>query len=244
MTDVQGSGQFVERHDGGIATPPFQSTDVLLTEARKLAELLLCQALQEPDPFEVISHELAHIHVRIVQKVCTLSLPTIICIPMDCSDEGNEGMSALRVYLLCAGVFALTGCAIQRAVVAQGAQDKMVGMSRGQILACMGPPATKAAEGTTEVWSYGSGNDHTTTIGTGFAQTNGSISGERQGSRFSATGQATTTSLATVNSSRRFCTVNVVMTDGRVSRLNYAGPTGGILTGGEQCAFAVQNCLQ
>lgn len=139
---------------------------------------------------------------------------------------------------------ATAGCAVQRAVVAQSAQDKMVGMSREQVLTCMGPPATKAAEGSTEVWSYGSGNDRTTTIGTGYAQTHGSISGERRGNQFSATGEATTTSLATVNSSRRYCTVNVVMTDGRVSRLNYAGPTGGILTGGEQCAFAIQNCVQ
>ncbi|TKT72926.1 outer membrane protein assembly factor BamE [Afipia massiliensis] len=153
-------------------------------------------------------------------------------------------MSVFRVAFLLAGVTAFAGCAIQRAVVAQGAQDKMVGMSREQILACMGPPGTKGAEGMTEVWSYGSGNDQTTTIGTGFAQTSGSISGDRRGSQFSATGHATTTSLATVNSSRKYCTVNVVMMDGRVSRLNYAGPTGGILTGGEQCAFAVQNCLQ
>ncbi len=148
-----------------------------------------------------------------------------------------------RMLLLCSS-FLLMGCAVQRAVVAQGAQEKMVGMSREQVLACMGPPATKAAEGATEVWSYGSGNDRTTTIGTGYAQTHGSISGERRGNQFSATGEATTTSLATVNSSRRYCTVNVVMTDGRVSRLNYAGPTGGILTGGEQCAFAIQNCVR
>lgn len=139
---------------------------------------------------------------------------------------------------------AVSGCAVQRAVVAQGAQEKMVGISREQVLTCMGPPATKAAEGTKEVWSYGSGNDRTTTTGIGYAQTNGSISGERRGNQFSATGEATTTSLATVNSSRRYCTINVVMTDGRVARLNYAGPTGGILTGGEQCAFAIQNCVQ
>ena len=157
--------------------------------------------------------------------------------------EGN-GMKLFKGAWLVSGAIALAGCAVQRSVIAQGAQEKMVGLSREQVLACMGPPSTKAAEGATEVWSYGSGNDRTTTIGTGFAQTNGSISGERRGNQFSATGAATTTSLATINSSRRFCTVNVVMTDGRVSKLNYAGPTGGILTGGEQCAFAVQNCIQ
>ena len=153
-------------------------------------------------------------------------------------------MNIFRVAFLLSGITALAGCAVQRAVIAQGAQDKIVGMSREQILACMGPPGTKAAEGATEVWSYGSGNDHTTTIGTGVAQTNGFISGERRGNHYSATGESRTTSLATVNSSRRYCTVNVVMIDGHVSKLNYAGPTGGILTGGEQCAFAVQNCLQ
>jgi hypothetical protein len=38
-------------------------------------------------------------------------------------------------------------------------------------------------------------------------------------------------------------TVNVTMTQGRVSRINYVGPTGGLLSAGEQCAFAVQNAL-
>jgi hypothetical protein len=33
---------------------------------------------------------------------------------------------------------------------------------------------------------------------------------------------------------QRFCTVNVVMTAGKVSALNYTGPTGGLLTSGEQ----------
>src|ERR1700694_4887315 len=64
-------------------------------------------------------------------------------------------------------------------------------------------------------------------------------SGTRLGNTISATGNATTSTLATTNASRRFCTVNIVMTEGQVSRVNYAGPTGGLLTGGEQCALAV-----
>jgi hypothetical protein len=43
---------------------------------------------------------------------------------------------------------------------------------------------------------------------------------------------------------QRFCKVDIVMTKGVVSEVNYSGPTGGILTQGEQCAFAVQNCVQ
>jgi hypothetical protein len=38
--------------------------------------------------------------------------------------------------------------------------------------------------------------------------------------------------------------VNVVMTAGRVSSVNYVGDTGGLITQGEQCAFAVQNCVR
>ena len=40
------------------------------------------------------------------------------------------------------------------------------------------------------------------------------------------------------------CTVNVTMSGGLVSQINYLGPTGGLLTKGEQCAFAVERCAQ
>jgi hypothetical protein len=45
----------------------------------------------------------------------------------------------------------------------------MVGMSKEQILKCMGPPASKAAEGQTEVWGYNSGD--------GTVVASGSVSG-------------------------------------------------------------------
>ena len=137
------------------------------------------------------------------------------------------------------------GCAVQRAVVAQSAQEKMVGLSKKQILACMGPPGQKAAEGATEIWSYTSGNDRVTAVGTGYAQTNGSVSGQRDtNGGYFATGSSTTTSLSTATANRRSCNINVVINDGVVSRVNYSGPTGGILTRGEQCAFAIENCAR
>jgi hypothetical protein len=117
----------------------------------------------------------------------------------------------------------LAGCAVQRAQVAQDAQRKIVGLSREQVLACMGPPASKAAEGATEVWSYSSGDGTTISSGTG---------------QYHGYGLAS----ASTRTSSRFCTVNVVMTGGVVSQLNYLGPTGGLLTRGEQCAFAVERC--
>jgi hypothetical protein len=47
----------------------------------------------------------------------------------------------MRVLGVVALAAALCGCAIQRAQVAQDARVQMVGMSKEQVLACMGPPA-------------------------------------------------------------------------------------------------------
>lgn len=132
--------------------------------------------------------------------------------------KGRAALASILCLTLCC-------CAIQRAQVAHEAQDKMVGLTKEQVLACMGPPANKAAEGATEVWSYSSGNG--TTISSGVGQYHGY-------------GLASATTMTT----SRFCTVNVTMTGGRVAQVNYLGPTGGLLTRGEQCAFAVERCAQ
>jgi outer membrane protein assembly factor BamE (lipoprotein component of BamABCDE complex) len=115
---------------------------------------------------------------------------------------------------------ALGGCAIQRAEIAQDARVQMVGMSKEQVLACMGAPATKAAEGKTEVWGFNSGNGMTVV----------DASYGRYGSSAVA--------------SSRFCNINIVFASGQVATVNYAGPTGGLLTAGEQCAYAVNACVK
>jgi len=125
-------------------------------------------------------------------------------------------MRNVAIVVLCA---ALGGCALQRAQIAQDARVQMVGLSKEQVLACMGVPASRTAEGQTEVWAYDSGNGMTVT----------DASFNRYG--------------GTAVSSSRFCRINVVMTRGAVSAVNYAGPTGGLLTGGEQCAYAVDSCV-
>jgi outer membrane protein assembly factor BamE (lipoprotein component of BamABCDE complex) len=126
-------------------------------------------------------------------------------------------MRSLGVVALCA---ALGGCAFQRAEIAQDARTQMVGMTKEQVLACMGPPASKAAEGATEVWGFASGNGMT------FA----TASYDRYG--------------GTAVSSNRFCNINIVFAGGQVSAVNYTGPTGGLLTAGEQCAYAVNSCVK
>jgi hypothetical protein len=67
----------------------------------------------------------------------------------------------------------------------------------------------------TEVWAYNSGN---WTTGT-----------DASYGRFGGT----------AISSSRFCNINVVMNKGQVATVNYTGPTGGLLTASEQCAYAI-----
>ena len=96
----------------------------------------------------------------------------------------------------------------------------MVGMSKERVLACMGAPATKAAEGTTEVWGFSSGNGMTV-VDASYGRYRGSAV-----------------------ASSRFCNINIVFTGGQVVTVNYAGPTGGLLTAGEQGAYAVNACVK
>jgi hypothetical protein len=128
-------------------------------------------------------------------------------------------------YLI--SVLMLSGCALQRAQDASDAQQQLVGMSKSQILACMGIPGKKATEGRIEVWSYNSGNGQTDTFVTGSTQAN----------MLGNSGYAAGTT------SRRYCVVNIAIENDRVGNVSYVGPTGGLVTQGEQCAFVVQNCL-
>ena len=122
----------------------------------------------------------------------------------------------MKRFLSTLCLMALAGCALERAQLAQDAQSKMIGLTKESVLACMGIPASKAQEGVTEVWSYNSGNNHVEAV--------------------AFRGVAAAES--------HYCVINVVMSGGKVSKVNYSGPTGGLITGGEQCAFAVQNCAR
>jgi hypothetical protein len=146
----------------------------------------------------------------------------------------------LSIAIACCVLFA--GCSVQRALVAQDAQAKLVGLTKEQVLACMGPPANRMAEGATEVWSYNSGDGRTTTVASATSTTDMNASGSRFGNTVDMSGTATSSGFGTAVTKRRSCTVNVTIVDGRVNRVNYLGPTGGLLTAGEQCAYAVQNC--
>src|SRR5262249_34552358 len=64
----------------------------------------------------------------------------------------------LRTVVAVVVAACVADCAGERTQIANYAQNKMVGLTKEQVLACMGPPASRATEGATEVWSYPSGN--------------------------------------------------------------------------------------
>jgi hypothetical protein len=70
----------------------------------------------------------------------------------------SEAMSPLRTVVAVVIAACVADCAAERAQIANYAQNKMVGLTKEAVLACMGTPASKATEGATEVWSYPSRN--------------------------------------------------------------------------------------
>ena len=106
------------------------------------------------------------------------------------------------------------------AEVDQIAQQKMIGLSKKKIRACMGWPAHRVRIGSTDIWTYWTG------------------SAEVEG-LFLAPG---VNGMASWFGHDRSCDVNVVMTNSRVSQVTYSAPDGGLLPLGELCNFAVENC--
>ena len=82
-------------------------------------------------------------------------------------------MIIVRAALIISVAFGVAACSIQRAQVAGTAQHEMLGLTKEQVLACMGPPVNKASVGATEVWSYASGNDRTQVASFGNSVTSG-----------------------------------------------------------------------
>jgi hypothetical protein len=130
----------------------------------------------------------------------------------------------MRRWALLVAFAASGGCSsLERADIAQEARTHLVGLSKAQVLACMGSPDGTRTEGATETWAYLSGDGHTDAY---------VIPGSRSLTAHDA--QAT----------QYLCTVQVVMQGDRVARLDYLGPDSGLLSPNAQCAFAVQNCTR
>jgi len=113
---------------------------------------------------------------------------------------------------------ALAGCSTNRTEVDQDPRAKMVGMQQDQVIACLGAPARRTLEGAGEVWNYSSDNR--------MIPTNANT--DVNSSRFSS----------------RICNINIVFTNGKVSAVNYTGPTGTAPVTSDQCANAISPCAK
>jgi outer membrane protein assembly factor BamE (lipoprotein component of BamABCDE complex) len=120
----------------------------------------------------------------------------------------------------------LSACgSLQRDEDAAAAKTRMIGMTREEVLACMGPPRAKSSEDSTQVWSY--------------------FSSDRQSSATGNTFRPTGYSYTNISRSRNFCTVNVVMKDGVVEAIHYLGPTStNFYNKDDQCGYAVKACVE
>lgn len=131
-----------------------------------------------------------------------------------------------RFVVCAAALLSLSACeSLRRDDAAATAKSRMVGLTKEEILGCMGPPKKKAKEGKTEVWSYLSSDGQSTA----------------RHSKFKSTGY----DYAYGSRDRSFCTVNVVMKDGVVAKVHYLGPTAtNFYNRLDQCGYAVQACVE
>jgi hypothetical protein len=121
-----------------------------------------------------------------------------------------------RAWIIAGLVFSLglSACGAQWPERDQVVQARMIGLPKIAVRACMGPPASHKGIGTTEIWSYDTG-----------------------------TTQLETQGFATYGHPRHpHCRVNIVMTNGVVSQINYAGLAGDSLDLGERCVFSDARC--
>ena len=119
-----------------------------------------------------------------------------------------------------AGLAALAACGCAEAPETDPiAQARMIGLSKRDVLACLGAPAGRTSPAQrTEIWTYANGV--TTTDSPPWAV----------GTNFSLLAPPAP------------CDVRIVMTNARVSEIAYATPDGRRLPSGRQCSFPVWTC--
>lgn len=110
-----------------------------------------------------------------------------------------------------------------RASTAELGKTELVGKSKTDILTCAGAPTRSEKVDDMEFLTYYSGGDSDAYVAGGGGNSAGGGS---------------------VSIKQRYCEVTFVLQNNIVQKVNYSGRTGGLITEGEQCAFAIDNCIQ
>jgi hypothetical protein len=136
----------------------------------------------------------------------------------------NSGGTAVResvATLAVIAALALGGC--QPLEVDQVAQQSMIGLSKRDILACLGQPAERVPAGQgAEIWTYAGG------------QMRG------YGPQWAIGLNTNLFPFTSVGS----CDVVLVMTNARVSQVGYTAVDGGGMPLGRECVFSVESCVK
>jgi hypothetical protein len=128
----------------------------------------------------------------------------------------NKSVAALGLAAALLG-----GC--QPLEVDQAAQQSMIGLSKRDILACLGEPAQRAKAGDrTEIWTY--------------------VGGRMRGYGPQWAIGLNTNLIPFASGGR--CDVVMVMTNARVSEVGYTAVDGLSLPLGQECLFPVERCVK
>ena len=131
--------------------------------------------------------------------------------------------TSVAILLGALSALLLGGCERARPEADQIAQQRMIGLSKHDVLACLGRPARRAAAGeATEIWTYAGG------------QTRG------YGPQWAIGLNTNLPPFASPGA----CEAKAVMTNGRVSQVFYAAASGEALPLGQECLFPVERCVQ
>jgi len=140
-------------------------------------------------------------------------------------DPGYSGSALIAAYftriISAIGLALLVwsiGC--DRQALAAKIPHSMIGMPKTYVLSCMGTPSNSTISGGTEVLSY-----HTGSVATN--------SNEQAGSNV--------VHIETLQSP--ICKIDITLTRGRVSNVQYNGLHGAPTMVAKQCAYAIENCL-
>ena len=140
------------------------------------------------------------------------------------------GRFATVLMTIVLGAAMLSACAIQRAKIAERAKTDMIGLTKSEILTCMGQPDSRRGGEDFEEWTYSrSDAPGVGSFGSGRIGPD-SDNGIGNDTRTTARG--------------RYCVATVSFRRDSVSSVRFSGTTGGIVTRDEQCAFLVSACTR
>ncbi|MDD5033346.1 MAG: hypothetical protein PHE55_01195 [Methylococcaceae bacterium] len=113
-------------------------------------------------------------------------------------------------------LLAISGCAAHRAEIAQRARSELVGLSKTQLLQCMGPSQRQERSESGEILIFSGATPN----------------------------YSCPLRMGETEPPRRYCEAAFVLENGVVKTVGYREPNGNIITQADRCAFLVEKCVR